>query len=316
MSGLALEIAGLGIALLGAWAIPAVGMRLLVPSLESSSWVVSNYRGRRVFLGLGAVWAFWALGLALSSPIAHWLGGPEAGVSAAVPVVLVLFAFVFGMLDDVFGTHGDKGFRGHLRALAKGRLTTGGLKLLGIGFASLWAAVGLAATRSDASAWSSTDRAVAIVAGTVLIAGSANLLNLLDLRPGRALKGYVGLFGVSYAAGIVAADWGASPEVTAVSIVALAVWFVGPVVAVWRYDLAERGMLGDAGANAAGALAGLALMASLPLWGIAAAAVAVTTLNLVSERISFSRVIESNRLLTWIDAIGRAPSSESGLPER
>jgi len=32
---------------------------------------------------------------------------------------------------------------------------------------------------------------------------------------------------------------------------------LGPVAAVWRYDLGERAMLGDAGANAAGALAGM-----------------------------------------------------------
>ena len=47
------------------WVIPAVAMRMLVPSLEASAPRVENYRGRQVFLGLGIVWIFWIGGLVL-----------------------------------------------------------------------------------------------------------------------------------------------------------------------------------------------------------------------------------------------------------
>ncbi len=306
MSDLRLEVAGLAVAIAGGWLVPALGVRMLVPSLEASAWVVPNYRGRKVFLGLGIVWVFWALALTVGSMVMGSALAVAGRPPLATVVILVLLAFVFGAVDDVFGTSADKGFRGHLRGMAKGRLTTGGLKLLGIVAAGLWAAVEVAMSRRDAGDWSQVEVIAGVATGAVLIAGSANLVNLLDLRPGRALKGYLALLAVSFAAWVFSAHWGVAPARTALILVATAAWLVGPVLAVWRYDLSERGMLGDAGANAAGALAGLALMVSLPPWGIAVAALVVAGLNLASERFSFSRVIEQNRLLSRVDRLGRA----------
>jgi hypothetical protein len=76
---------------------------------------------------------------------------------------------------------------------------------------------------------------------------------------------------------------------------------------VWRYDLGEQGMLGDAGANPAGAVVGLLLLKVLAPWAILTGAVLMIALNLASERVSFSRVIEGNRLLAWADRLGRVP---------
>lgn len=316
MRGLSDELVGLGLAVIGGWAIPALGIRMLVPTLESSSWTVTNYRGRRLFQGLGIVWVLWVLGLLLAG-----LAGPGRGPvgasywhSVTEPAVLVLSAFAFGMIDDVFGTHDDKGFRGHLRSMARGRLTTGGLKLVGIGSVALLAATTAAIARGEAGMWSRAEVVGGAIAGTVLIAGSANLVNLLDLRPGRALKGYLVLFGISWVTGLAVADWRGGTISIAVNALGVAVWFVGPALAVWRFDLSERGMLGDAGANAAGALVGFALMGSLPLWGIVVAAAAIAALNLVSERVSFSQLIDHNALLTRFDRLGR-PSDDIAPPE-
>ncbi len=307
MSELASDITGLVVAVVGAWAIPALGMRALVPTLESSSLKVSNYRERSVFLGLGIVWLFWAIGLSLAWILVGTLGGLGGAPPEWTPVYLVLVACIAGMVDDVFGTHGDKGFRGHLRRLAEGRLTTGGLKLVCIGSAALWAAAIATITSSEASGPSLPVQVVSIVAGTLLIAGSSNLVNLLDLRPGRALKGYAVLVALAWAIGVAGVLSGSAAGFSAISALGALVWLVGPVLAVWRYDLWERGMLGDAGANAAGALAGYALMMSLPLWGVVAAAIVILALNVASERYSFSRVIERNRALAWIDGLGRRP---------
>jgi hypothetical protein len=84
----------------------------------------------------------------------------------------------------------------------------------------------------------------------------------------------------------------------------------GPVFAVWRYDLGERAMLGDAGANAAGALAGFLLAWQSPLWLLAVLAVVLLALNLVSERVSFSGVIERVSFLRWLDGLGRLPADD------
>lgn len=305
MSALGDSALSLLMALIGAWLVPALGMRALVPSLASGGRSVANYRGRRVFLGLGLVWVFWSLGVML----AGWrdgLGtGPGTGTVLAAPVVLVLAALVFGLIDDMFGSSAEKGLKGHVRALLGGRLTTGGLKLIGIGLVALWTSASVGIVRAQFEGLTETETVVRIVLGTVVIAGCANLLNLLDLRPGRALKSYSALFLLAWVIGVPAALSHTSLGAGLSDHVAMAVWFLGPVLAVWRYDLGERGMLGDAGANPAGALAGLALAEALPVWGLAVIAVLAVALNLASERVSFTRVIEGNAALRWLDGLGR-----------
>lgn len=291
--------------------VPYLGMRMLVPSLESSP-KHPNYRGRPVFLGLGVAWLLWAGaailgGMALSNI-------PALTAAPAAPIVilagpLVLVAFALGLVDDAFGTGADRGFRGHLGAIARGRLTTGGMKLFGISLASLIAAVIVLHSRTDAYSMALAPTLLAIPAGAG-IALSSNFVNLTDLRPGRALKVYsvLSVLGVvSSAVGLVPASARSVREVAA-SVVVLGLFAFGPVLAVWRYDLGERGMLGDAGANSMGVFAGLLIVAGLPAWGIIVFFVLMFALNLASERFSFSRVIESSALLRRLDALGRAPA--------
>ncbi|MEO6712847.1 MAG: hypothetical protein ABIM89_05380, partial [Mycobacteriales bacterium] len=129
----------------------------------------------------------------------------------------------------------------------------------------------------------------------LLIAGTANLANLLDLRPGRAAKvTAVGLLAVALT--------------TRVGAVPLA-WCAGVAAGVLPIDLRERAMLGDAGANAVGAALGVGLVvAAVPAARIAALVV-VTVLTLASERVSFSRVIDSTPPLRWLDQLGRVDDS-------
>ena len=303
-------------ALLGGLVVPWVAMRALLPTIEfSGRLVATNYRGRRVASGLGVVWVVWAIGVlaagtALSQlsgrfwdswvtqPFSVWL---DPGI---MPLVLVLGVFAVGLVDDVFGGPDDKGFRGHLRALGTGRLTTGGLKLLGIGVLALATAPILNGAESPVGSHLAFVGTLAIEA--LAIALTANLVNLTDLRPGRALKVYsaltLGLLVVW--AGRFLMTGGSWAEVAA----ALAV-LLGPAVAVWHYDLSERAMLGDAGANAAGALAGwLACVVVDSGWPLAVYVAVLLALNLASERVSFSRVIERNGLLSWLDGLGRLPA--------
>lgn len=319
------------------WLVPALAMRGLAPSLAVSPFVVENYRGRRVFLGLGLAWVVWAVSLFTASTIFEVVASASDVAYGTVemllfdaftmplyvvPVILTLAAAAFGMADDVFGTGDDRGFRGHLTALTRGRITTGGLKLLGIG---LVAAVH--AWRSGPSQAVGQDPAGVIVlwwvAGTLVIALAANLMNLLDLRPGRALKAYVILATVATTAFVtqtvdryaeLAAQSGMSwvDADTAIVLASLVVVLLGPALAIWKYDLGERGMLGDAGSNAMGAIVGYILVRALPLPWLVGVAVLLLGLNLLSERISFSRLIEQVGPLRYLDGLGRAKGPDGG----
>lgn len=238
-------------AVVGRCAVELVERR---PPGGPARWQRANYRGRTVSLVAGP-------GLVVAAAAA----GP--GVAGAVAG---LGAGLAGAYDDLCGEPGAKGFRGHLTALRRGRLTTGGVKLVGISVTSLLAAACLRPRRHP------------LLAGAV-IAGSANLVNLLDLRPGRALK--VGAVG-----GVVLGQPGV----------------VGACAALLPADLGERRMLGDAGANALGAVLGVALVSRLrSRTGRQAALAALVALTAASERVSFSAVIDRTPVLHRLDQLGR-----------
>jgi UDP-N-acetylmuramyl pentapeptide phosphotransferase/UDP-N-acetylglucosamine-1-phosphate transferase len=124
-----------------------------------------------------------------------------------------------------------------------------------------------------------------------VIAGSANLVNLLDLRPGRAIKA-----GLLAGAPLVAGT-GAGGGVAAGA--------VGAAAGLLPADLDEQIMLGDAGANALGALLGTALAARTGTVGRAALLAGIAALTAASEKVSFTQVIDRTPVLRDLDALGR-----------
>jgi hypothetical protein len=132
------------------------------------------------------------------------------------------------------------------------------------------------------------------VINTGLIAGGANLLNLFDLRPGRAIK-------VATASGaLIAAGGGADGRAAAAAP-------LGAALALLPEDLGERAMLGDAGANALGAMLGAAAAMSLPRPARAGLLAGIAALTGASEKVSFTKVIERTPPLRWLDMLGRRP---------
>ena len=321
-SSLAADSTVLLAALIAGWILPALSMRMLIPTLASGR-LVTNYRGRSIPAGLGLVWPIWAALVMLAGQLVAFVGLPAAGRGTfgvslqiqagrvlAAPMVLVLGAFALGFADDTFGTSAEKGFRGHLRALRRRRLTTGGLKLVGIGLFAAAAVSPAMPSAQGRAAWVGT--AGVWVLQVLAIALTANFVNLLDLRPGRALKGYVVL--VVPAVVLIAARWygiargdtAAFVDAATLALSTLAI-LLGPVAAVWRFDLGEHAMLGDAGANPAGALAGFVVAAVLPVRALFVYVALVLVANVASERVSFSDVIERTPVLRWADRLGRIP---------
>jgi len=232
------------------------------PPGGSSRWERQNHRGRTVSL--------------LSGPALAIAATATASLPLAPAAVAGLGAAAVGAYDDAVGSGLAKGLRGHLGALRHGQVTSGTIKIVGIGACSV-----LASFLLDGPA-SRCRRRESLLGGAV-VAVSANLLNLLDLRPGRALK-----------AGAAAAILLGQPGPA------------GAAAALMPADLAERTMLGDAGANALGAVLGLALAQRYPSRRLPVL-VALTAVTGASELVSYSRVIDAVAPLRWLDQAGRRP---------
>ncbi len=185
----------------------------------------------------------------LRLPLVGWV------VALAQPSVLPVAAL--GVADDLWSGE-ERGFRAHLRSGA----TTGVLKLVGIPLYGLWR------TRS--------------VSGALLVGLSANLLNQLDTKPGRALKVYL-----------------------AVSIPLRAPKAMAVLLA--PYDLREMAMLGDSGSNALGAVLALRSVGRLTERQCWSAIAALASLTLLGERRSLGALIERTPVFRELDALGRHP---------
>lgn len=267
--------------------------------IKASQWERTNFHGVTVSLRggvamAGASVASAAVASALSDQPRAALGGVVASLGGGLA----------GYIDDVDqGAHDGgkvaKGLKGHLGALAHGQVTTGVIKIAGIG-ASALAASALVGSKAT----SVSGKAVDLALNTVLIAGTANLANLLDLRPGRALKATVLVAApLSY---FSCAD-AKTPASPASAQRLLASGLNAAAITALVEDLQETTMLGDTGANAAGALLGTSLAAN-DSWKLRlGTALGVVGLILASEKVSFSKVIAANPALNWLDQLWRRP---------
>jgi UDP-N-acetylmuramyl pentapeptide phosphotransferase/UDP-N-acetylglucosamine-1-phosphate transferase len=236
----------------------------------------TNYRGREVFATMGIVLlkpltigviASILLGRHERVPLTMLAGGAAMGV--------------LGYIDDAYGDRHAGGLIGHARALLGGRITTGMLKAAG------GAGVGLA------SAYVVGWRGIWIAGAGAVVALASNLTNLLDLRPGRALKVFV----LAAAASIAVGVHGGGALVLATLLAGAAVFAVP--------ELREQVMLGDTGANLLGTTLGIAVVASVGTTALLIVLAVLGALTLLSERISFTRVIEATPPLRWFDDLGR-----------
>jgi UDP-GlcNAc:undecaprenyl-phosphate/decaprenyl-phosphate GlcNAc-1-phosphate transferase len=256
----------------------------------NSRWMRTNHAGVSVTLAEGPI----ALAALLAGAGVDRLLDSSGRRSLPVAVASVGSGAV-GAYDDLYGASQAKGFRGHLRALRSGELTSGTVKVLGVGLSAAAAAALVQHSRPGCP--KPVCRALDGLLDTGLIAATANLTNLFDLRPGRAAKAIV-LLG----SGLV--GFGAAPA-------------VGAAGGSLPTDLASQSMLGDCGANALGAAVGTAAVQTLSRRFRLLAFVLVATLNLVSERVSFTALIERTPLLRELDQLGRpapVPSSSTTKP--
>ncbi len=258
------------------WVVPATCLRLVASPLARA-----NHRGALLAAPLGlaiVAAALLALGpLVLAQRISHarildanlgWIAAFALGVS------------LLGLADDAFSGPA-RGWRGNLAALRARRPDTGALKAVGTLALALFAA---AARPGDVARF-------LLGAGVLVLA--TNAFNLIDLRPGRAVKALV-LLGAALTI--------ASGELRPLWAVGM---FAGPALVVAFYELRERGMLGDTGAGLLGALAGVWMVLTLSSAGLAVALALLALLTVYGEFRSISALIERAPVLRHLDSFGR-----------
>jgi UDP-N-acetylmuramyl pentapeptide phosphotransferase/UDP-N-acetylglucosamine-1-phosphate transferase len=274
-------------------------------TFAENGWTRANYRGRElpfpggvvaiaagllaagVLAGLdrvaGTELLLLGTGYFFGSPEGHdptrpfGVGGP--GLSAAW---LCTGVALLGALDDLLDAP-PRGWRGHASVVLRGRFSTGALKAAG----TLALALAVLAGEDDYGL------AVAVV---VL---ATNVFNLLDLRPGRSAKVFVAL-----GAGLLLATRDTE----------LLRWlgaFLGPLLVLAVFDLRERTMLGDTGANVLGAMAGLWLVWALDTIGLIVALAVLLAITIYGELRSISAAIEKIGPLRAADRLGRPPDPPS-----
>ena len=262
--------------------------------LQAEGFTRENYRGVRLpFPGGIAIVAAGVLAVGACAAVVAIARVELFDVGAPIDLTYPLGVALLGLIDDLLAG-ASRGWRGHGRAVLAGEFSTGALKAVG--------SLGLALYALQGTAWG--EGVGEYLLAVALLVLTTNLFNLLDLRPGRAAKAFL-LLGVLLSATAWHGRLGDLGDMG--DFVPL--WIVGPlaapIVVVGYFDLKERTMLGDVGANVIGAVAGLWLIYAFDTTGRLIALAIVLAITIYGEFRSLNSLIERTPLLRDIDSIGR-----------
>ncbi len=259
---------------LARFALPSV-----VKIITGAGFVRPNFRGDQIPVGVGLL--FFLAVLLPAGLLILWQPGVY-GTGGLMYLLALGTMTLLGLVDDVFGSRADSGLKGHLRKMFRGELTTGGLKLLTGGLMALVVSVTLS------RGWQE------LAMNTLVIALSINAVNLLDLRPGRAGKGYFVVIIL-----LLLTHW------TNTNLV-WGILTAGALSAYLPTDLRAGAMMGDTGSNALGA--SLGITAALVLSGPVKLGylIFLIVFHLFTEKFSLTKIIETNKVLNYLDQLGRS----------
>lgn len=254
------------------------GIVAMLRASESSICMTENYRKLRIpsIGGIAYIPLFLASSLILSPILTVY---DEKGILFMFLISSIGF---IGLLDDLAGDKSTKGIRNHVKKTMEGMLTTGFLKAA-VGFAlSFIASMKISANLFD------------FLINTFVIALFTNTINLLDLRPGRAVKSFLFISVVLIITNLIRIF-----EIVPLLIVHVISWIY--II----YDLKEKCMLGDTGSNILGISLGYYSALLMGSGSKAALLALLVSINLLSEKVSITEIIRKNRLLSYMDRIGR-----------
>jgi UDP-N-acetylmuramyl pentapeptide phosphotransferase/UDP-N-acetylglucosamine-1-phosphate transferase len=267
-------IAGLG-AVAGAL-LEGLVILLLIGMLTETGAVRKNFQGIDIPVSMGLSFPVVVMMVFLIYDLLQWYD-----ISYHLYILALMSVSFLGFIDDMLGRRDTLGFKGHFGALFRGRLTTGGLKALGGGLVALFTAFFVS------EGWAN------IIINTLILALFTNMLNLLDLRPGRAVKGFI-FFTVL----IIIIAGGKMDYVLLAPLAGAVLWY-------FRYDLSARVMMGDAGSNVLGFALGYLAVTELPFNARIGILLFLIAMHIFTEKYSLTRIIENTSILRYIDNMGR-----------
>ncbi|SFJ02813.1 hypothetical protein TPELB_28750 [Terrisporobacter petrolearius] len=259
-----------------------IGTYLMIPLFKNllidSNCIRPNYKGEMIPVSMGIVFL----------PMIIINGIIVAFFTIDAISMLCLFLFIFGMMamffagiiDDTIGNRDVSGLKGHFKSLFKGKLTTGGFKALFGGFVGLIISVSISKNIID------------IIINTLIIALSTNLMNLFDLRPGRAIKVYLVIMITIF--------------ITLTGYIKILPLLILPnVLAYFNFDLKAKAMMGDTGSNVLGISIGILMAFGYTLNVRIGWLVFLVLIHVLTEKFSLTKIIEKNKVLNFIDRLGR-----------
>lgn len=235
-----------------------------------------NYRKIPIMASYGIVSYVYMAGVMIGLAEMKYVGWKNVWLYVATMGAM----WIFGIIDDVWGTREVGGFKGHFRKLLfERKLTTGAVKAIGGGIVGV--AAGYFISGGSPIRW---------ISAALLIPLASNILNLFDLRPGRAVA--VFFFGLVVTYMAVGRHFESGWLVLAITAVTLMFSFI---------DSQGKAMMGDSGSNTLGAALGITIALNTSFIFQILAILIIITIHLYSEKHSVSSLIESNSVLRFID---------------
>lgn len=241
-----------------------------------NNFLFTNYESRKIPSCMGIVFVITQTITSLLSLLLLKINR----VIVSYYLICMLFIAIISLIDDLLGNHKIKGFKGHILNLFRGNVTTGVLK----------AATGFIC--SFFISFFTSNNLYETILNTSILVLCVNFINLMDLRPGRAAKITIVL--------IIPLLLSQTHNNTFISISAL-----GFLIVYLPKDLKGTMMLGDIGANTLGWTLGVQLILNIDLMTKLITLIMLVTIHIIAEKYSISEIIENNRLLNYLDNLGR-----------
>ncbi|SES70459.1 UDP-N-acetylmuramyl pentapeptide phosphotransferase/UDP-N-acetylglucosamine-1-phosphate transferase [Natronincola peptidivorans] len=245
--------------------------------LKRGNFIAKNYREESIPIGLGITIVPIILINYLFFAVSQrdMLDKPLIFLTA-----IITMAFI-GIIDDCSSNQVAKGFKGHIYCLLHGELTTGLFKAFIGGMIALFVSI-LVSTSI-----------IELFLNFFLITLFTNLINLFDLRPGRAIKAYI-----SIALLFIVLGLNSFYKLILYSI-------LGYCLGYLPQDLKAKSMMGDAGSNPLGISLGIISVFNFSLSVKFILVFILLLFHILSEKYSFTKIIRNNAILNYIDQLGR-----------